>query len=233
VTQAWRGPVLLGAEIAFPSPARADAEGLLALGGDLSVPRLVAAYRRGIFPWFAEGEPIAWYSPHPRTVLWTPELHVSRRLERTLRQQRFLVTLDRGFDAVIEACATVERRGQTETWITREMVTAYQALHREGLAHSAEAWLGEQLVGGVYGVSVGRSFAGESMFHLVPDAAKVALVTLVRQLEAWGIHLFDCQLEAPHLRQLGARPWSRRRFLRELARTQRHPSRRGIWQLEV
>ncbi|GIX48039.1 MAG: hypothetical protein KatS3mg131_2250 [Candidatus Tectimicrobiota bacterium] len=214
----------------FPDPATADAEGLVALGGDLRPGRLLAAYAQGLFPWpWGEGWPLAWYSPEPRLVLRPAALHVSRRLRRVLRQGRFAVRWDSAFAQVVDACATVPRRGQRGTWITRELAAAYGRLHALGFAHSVEAWAGDTLVGGLYGVSLGAAFFGESMFSRQPDASKVALVHLVERLRAWGFHFIDCQVYTPHLVRFGAEAWPRRRFLEALAQALEVPTRRGPW----
>jgi leucyl/phenylalanyl-tRNA---protein transferase len=218
----------------FPPPDRALTEpnGLLALGGDLSVRRLLAAYRSGIFPWFDDDRgPILWWSPDPRAVLLPEELHVSRRLERRLRSGYFQVTFDRAFAEVIQGCAA-PRANASGTWITGRMRRAYHRLHRAGFAHSVEVWHRDALVGGLYGVSLGRMFFGESMFFIEPDASKVALATLIRQIERWGFGLLDCQVMNPHLRSLGAREMPRAEFLERLARSNRHPTRRGSWELD-
>ena len=222
----------LGAAACFPDPDEAEPDGLLAVGGDLRPERLLEAYARGIFPWY-ERPPILWFSPDPRLVLRPGDLHVSRRLRRSLRQQRFVLRCDHAFDAVTRACARAPRPGQRGTWITPEMLDAYGELHRLGFAHSCEAWQGDVLVGGLYGVSLGAAFFGESMFHTRSDASKAALVALVWQLEAWGFELFDCQLPAPHLERHGARRWPRARFLAALARALRAPTRRGTWSLDT
>lgn len=203
---------------AFPSPHRAlrDPNGLLAVGGDLSPERLLAAYRRGIFPWFNEGQPILWWSPEPRAVLLPDELHVSRSLRRTLKRDRFTVSVDQAFDAVIAGCA--ESRAATGTWITPEMRQAYQSLFELGNAHSVEIWQGDTLAGGLYGVAIGRMFAGESMFSAVTDASKVALVTLAERCLALGVELIDCQLPTPHLESLGSRCLPRQEFLQRVKR---------------
>ena len=218
----------LDKRLIFPPPDLAE-DGLLAVGGDLSVERLLLAYATGVFPWYDEGQPILWHSPDPRLVLPAEELHVPRRLERTLRSGRFRVTFDAAFDGVIDACARSPRLGGGGTWITREMRAAYKALHREGFAHSAEAWLGDNLAGGLYGVSLGGAFFGESMFTRAPDASKVAFVSLVRALAARGIGLIDCQVTTEHLQRLGAREWPRPRFLATLAEAMNRPTLRGSW----
>jgi leucyl/phenylalanyl-tRNA--protein transferase len=221
----------LRADLAFPPPALAEPSGLLAVGGDLSRPRLLRAYAAGIFPWY-ETPPILWFSPDPRMVIEPGRLHVSRRLRRKLRQGRFELRLDTAFARVIRSCAEAPRHGATGTWITPAMVDAYVALHEAGDAHSCEAWLGGELVGGVYGVSLGSAFFAESMFHRATDASKAALTALVWQLEAWGFTLFDVQLPTPHLASLGATPWPRERYLAALEGALRRPGRRGRWTLE-
>jgi len=201
---------------AFPRPERADRSGLLAVGGDLRPERLLAGYRRGIFPWYSEGQPILWHSPDPRFVLLPERLHISRSLSKVLRRQTFRLTADTAFAEVVEACARVPRPGQDGTWITPEMQAAYRTLHQLGHAHSVEAWSGEQLVGGFYGVAVGRVFFGESMFTLAPDASKAAFVTIARALFDAGCLLIDCQVETEHLARFGAVDLPRRRFLQLL-----------------
>ena len=212
-------------DIRFPEVGLAlrEPDGLLAIGGDLSVPRLLEAYRHGIFPWYSQGQPILWWSPDPRLVLFTDELRVSRSLRKTLRKGRFEVTLDRDFPAVIRACAE-PRAGEVGTWITRAMQNAYIALYEAGHAHSVECRLDGELVGGLYGVSIGRVFFGESMFARVSDASKVAFVWLVRQLQRRGFRLIDCQVHTGHLVRLGARGIARAEFTRILAQDCRLPA---------
>lgn len=222
----------LGAELAFPPVEASDPSGLLALGGDLSPERLLLAYSEGIFPWYSEGQPILWHSPDPRCVLVPAELRVSRSLAKTLRRGRFEVRLDTAFADVIRACAEIPRPEQDGTWITPEMQQAYCTLHRLGFAHSAEAWEEGRLVGGLYGVSLGSAFFGESMFALTSDASKVAFAVLVRQLERWGFALIDCQLHTDHLARFGARPWPRARFLQALERCLASETRRGAWSFD-
>jgi leucyl/phenylalanyl-tRNA--protein transferase len=207
----------LGPDPSFPPPALAAPEGLLAVGGDLSPDRLLAAYRMGIFPWFEPEGPILWWSPDPRLVLFPQELTVSRRLRRTLRQNRFEVRHDTAFAEVIRACADTPRTHEQGTWITPEMQRAYIRLHELGYAHSTEAWRDGQLVGGVYGVLVGRCFCGESMFHRETDASKVAFVTLVESLASEDVEIIDCQVASEHLMRFGAREIPRDEFLRRLA----------------
>lgn len=212
----------------FP-PVELAEDGLLAVGGDLSAERLVVAYSSGIFPWYDEGQPILWHSPDPRMVLRAGTLRVSRSLQKTLRQRPYRLTLDTAFRSVVDSCAAIRRVGQRGTWITTEMKNAYEELHRRGLAHSAEAWRGEELVGGLYGVSLGGAFFGESMFARAPDASKVAFVALVEQLAQWGIALIDCQVYTEHLARFGAEEWPRSRYLRELRRALHRPTRQGRW----
>ncbi len=195
--------------------ALADPNGLLAAGGDLSPKRLIAAYSRGIFPWFSEGQPILWWSPDPRMVLFVDELRVSRSLRRAVTRGGFELRTDTAFREVIEACAQ-PRPEQAGTWIVAEMVEAYTRLHRLGYAHSVESWREGQLVGGLYGLRIGRMFFGESMFARVSDASKVALVRLVAILRRMSVPLIDCQQETGHLGSLGARPIPRREFARRL-----------------
>ena len=189
-----------------------DPPGLLAAGGDLRIERLVAAYRRGIFPWYSPGQPVLWWSPDPREVILPHEFHVSRSLARTLRVRGFEWVADREFAAVVSACAAPRSRSPG-TWITPEMKAAYCALHEHGLAHSYEIWRNKRLVGGVYGVRLGQVYFGESMFSLERDASKAALAGLVEHCETLGIRLIDCQLPSAHLRSLGSRPMPRNEFL--------------------
>ncbi|MCL7462684.1 leucyl/phenylalanyl-tRNA--protein transferase [Pseudomonas sp. NW5] len=203
----------------FPPLARAlrEPDGLLAAGGDLSPERLLAAYRHGCFPWFSAGQPILWWSPDPRMVLFPEELHVSHSLRKLLRQQRFEIRLDHDFAAVIKACA--EPRAYAEgTWITPAMQAAYLELHRQGIAHSVEAWQDGELVGGLYGLALGRLFFGESMFSRRSNASKVAFVSLVERLRDAGFVLIDCQMHTEHLQRLGARPIPRPVFADYLQR---------------
>lgn len=217
---------------AFPDPRGADEDGLLAYGGDLRSERLLSAYAQGIFPWY-ERDPILWFSPDPRWVLEPSQLRVSRSLRRTLRKEVFEVRFDTAFEAVIEACAAIPRPGQDGTWITSDMVAAYCDLHRQGFAHSSEAWREGRLVAGAYGVSLGRAFFGESMFSLETDASKVAFVALVRQLEAWDFEFVDCQVHTEHLARFGAVSWPRVLFLERLEQALAAPTRRGSWRPEV
>ena len=209
---------LLDDRVAFPDPVRADpATGILAVGGDLSPERLTLAYGMGIFPWYNEDEtPILWHAPRDRFVLLPHALHVSRSLRKVLRQDRFEVRYDTAFEQVMGRCAEKPRPGQAGTWLNTEMQRAYAELHRRGLAHSAEAWQGDTLVGGLYGVTVGGVFFGESMFADARDASKVAFATLVPRLRDAGYQLIDCQVYTEHLASLGAEEWDHRRFYKAL-----------------
>ena len=226
----WSMPVYrLTRELVFPQPHEAEPDGLLAVGGDLGSARLLLAYSMGIFPWYSEGQPILWWSPDPRCVLDLDDFHVSRRLRRVLNQGRFQVTFDEDFRGVIRACASVERPGQEGTWITAKMEQAYVRLHEAGLAHSVECRLGADLVGGIYGIALGRGFFGESMFHRERDASKVALARLVERLAGWDFHFIDAQVTTSHMLSLGAREVPRTAFLESLDAALRHPTRRGSW----
>jgi leucyl/phenylalanyl-tRNA--protein transferase len=200
----------------FPDPRLAESEpnGLLAIGGDLSVTRLSNAYRSGIFPWFSAGEPILWWSPDPRLLLIPEKIHISRSLRKTLRRSDYRITFDEAFNAVIGNCAATPRHHQPGTWIIDEMIDAYVQLHHHGYAHSVEVWHGTKLVGGLYGVAIGSAFYGESMFSLMSNASKIALVALARKLQHDGFHFIDCQMETPHLLSLGAETVPREEFLK-------------------
>jgi len=195
----------LSDDLIFPPPELAEENGLLAVGGDLSPERLLLAYSQGIFPWYNVGDPILWWSPSPRLVLFPEEFRVSRRLARFIRQHRFRVTMDTAFREVIEACAATPRPGQNGTWITPEMIEAYAALHEMGYAHAVECWEGEELAGGLYGINLGAVFFGESMFSRQTNASKVALAGLVDFFRQRGGRLIDCQLATAHLISLGGR----------------------------
>ncbi|HNR29850.1 MAG TPA: leucyl/phenylalanyl-tRNA--protein transferase [Candidatus Hydrogenedentes bacterium] len=218
-------------DLAFPPPELAE-EGLLAVGGDLSPERLLLAYRCGIFPWYSDGEPILWWSPNPRMVIFSEQLHVSRRLARVLRQGKFRFTADAAFAEVIRGCAKATRPRERGTWITRDMIAAYTQLHEQGYAHSVEAWHEGRLAGGIYGVSLGACFFGESMFTRVTDASKAAITTLARQCARWGISVIDCQLPNPHLRRLGGVAMPRAQFLRRLEEALEGSTRQGRWRLD-
>jgi leucyl/phenylalanyl-tRNA--protein transferase len=223
----------LDLEDPFPPVDRALVEpnGLLAAGGDLSPERLLDAYARGIFPWFNEDDPVLWWSPDPRMVLFPRDVHVSRTLRRTIRSGRFLVTFDRAFQAVMDGCAA-PRRQQDGTWLTAEMMDAYARLAQLGFAHSVETWDGEELVGGLYGVALGRVFYGESMFSRHTDGSKVALTYLARQLERWRFVVIDCQMATGHLASLGAHEIPRDDFLRFVRVGIAQPGVRGPWRVD-
>jgi len=216
--------------ILFPPVENADPGGLLAAGGDLSSERLLAAYRRGIFPWYSDGEPILWWSPDPRFVLFLDELRISRSMRQFLKKGLVRITFDQAFQAVISACRS-PRPGQKGTWITPEMQEAYCALHELGYAHSVEVWQDDILAGGLYGVSLGRAFFGESMFSAIPNASKAALITLASQLKERGFGVIDCQVETAHLAGLGARPIPRRDFCGLLQSALRYDTLRGDWNM--
>jgi len=206
------------ADLSFPPVEQASPEGLLAIGGDLRAERLLEAYRHGIFPWYNEDQPILWWSPDPRTVLFPKNLHISRSLKRSLRPGCFRVTFDQCFETIVRHCAGPRPQyPEGGTWITAAMIEAYTTLHQEGYAHSVEAWQGDQLVGGLYGVAIGCAFFAESMFTKVDDASKVALVALVRQLRTWNFRIIDCQQSSPHVLRLGAEEIPRSSYVEHIA----------------
>ncbi|HIJ91149.1 MAG: leucyl/phenylalanyl-tRNA--protein transferase [Desulfobulbaceae bacterium] len=219
----------LSDSLLFPPPSLAREDGLLAVGGDLSVPRLLLAYQHGIFPWYSPGDPILWWSPDPRLVLFPEEFHLAKRLARTIRQQIFRITFDHHFSGVIRLCAQLRLADGESTWLSSEMIEAYLELHAQGYAHSVECWQGEELVGGLYGVSLGAVFFGESMFSLAPDSSKVALAGLVDRLKGWDFELIDCQVGTGHLQRLGAREISGAEFSSRLERAMEKPTRKGRW----
>ena len=219
-------------EFVFPDPKLADASGLIAVGGDLHPERLLRGYAVGIFPWYSEGQPILWHTPDPRFVLHLGDLHVGRSLRQRLRKRPYTVRMDTAFTEVIDRCAQTPRPGQEGTWITDDMRDAYVRLHREGFAHSVEAWDGRELVGGLYGVSLGSIFFGESMFTARPDASKVAFVCLVRQLLRWDFSMVDSQVHTDHLARFGAVEIPRKRYLRHLRDALNSPTRRGPWRFD-
>ena len=223
----------LGPRDPFPpvETAMRDPNGLLAAGGDLSPERLIDAYSRGVFPWFGDDDPLLWWSPDPRMVLFVDELHVSRSLRRVLKARRFTVTFDTAFREVMLACAA-PREGQDSTWITPSMLHAYSQLSRLGYAHSVEAWAEGRLVGGLYGVAIGRMFFGESMFARQTDASKVAFVVLVRHLQRWGVPMIDCQMSTPHLASLGARDIPRAEFLEAMRHLVHQPPLGTRWAID-
>ncbi len=222
----------LGAALDFPPVELAD-DGLLAVGGDLRPERLMLAYSRGIFPWYGEDLPILWHSPDPRMVLLPDELVVQRSLRKAIRKQPYELRMDTAFVEVLRGCAAAPRPGQDGTWLIPEMIDAYTTLHAKGLAHSIEAWRGDELVGGLYGVALGAAFFGESMFARAPDASKIAFAAAVAQLRAWGYQLIDCQVHTDHLERFGAREIPRVEYLARLARALDEPTPRERWAFEL
>jgi leucyl/phenylalanyl-tRNA---protein transferase len=223
----------LTSELEFPSPERSTPEGIVAVGGEASPERLLAGYRRGIFPWPHQGLPLLWFSPDPRFVLVPKDAHVPQSLRKRIRRGGFEVRTDTAFSDVMRACGEAPRPGQNGTWITEELLAGYAALHAAGYAHSIESWSGGELVGGLYGVSLGRMFFGESMFAHAPDASKLAFVTLLGNLVAWDFAMVDCQVHTEHLERFGALEWSRRKFLRALASALDAPTRLGPWRFDL
>ncbi|MBN1365924.1 MAG: leucyl/phenylalanyl-tRNA--protein transferase [Syntrophaceae bacterium] len=207
---------LITQKLDFPPPELANESGLLAVGGDLSVERLLLAYSMGIFPWYSDGDPILWWSPDPRLVLIPAEFKISKTLRQTIRKGRYRVTVDEAFEDVIRNCATIRRKGQGNTWITEDMIKAYVRLHKAGHAHSVEAWDGGELAGGLYGIAMGRAFFGESMFAKKTDASKVAFAVYTVALEKNGFELIDCQVTTEHLKRFGAREIPRTEFMKRL-----------------
>jgi leucyl/phenylalanyl-tRNA--protein transferase len=221
----------LSQDLVFPPARLATREGLLAVGGDLSQERLLLAYRTGIFPWYSDDEPILWWSPDPRLVLYPREFHLARSLEKIIRRGDFTVTMDRAFERVIRECGRVRRDTGEGTWIVPEMVAAYCGLHDSGFAHSVEAWQGGRLAGGLYGVSLGSCFFGESMFARASNASKVALAALVAFLRGQGFGLIDCQITTGHMQRMGAREIPRSLYLEELQRYLQAPTRKSKWDM--
>ena len=221
---------ILGRALAFP-PVEDAEDGLLAVGGDLSPERLILAYGSGIFPWYGDGQPILWHSPDPRCVIPTTRVHVGRSLRRVVAKGGYEIRFDTEFARVVAACKSTPRPGQDGTWITSDMERAYVRLFEEGYGHSIETWQGGKLVGGLYGISLGRIFFGESMFSWQPNASKVALVHLAEPLARWDFPLIDAQVPTPNTLALGAEEWPRARFLEVLARELSFPTRRGRWTL--
>lgn len=222
----------------FPPVSEALEDGLLAAGGDLSPARLINAYRHGIFPWFNKGDPILWWSPDPRLVLWTDKIKISKSLKKTIRTTAITVTLDKAFNEVITACSQPRQEGENpenSTWIHPDMIAAYNRLHQQGHAHSVECWFDGRLVGGLYGVSIGRAFFGESMFSTVTDSSKLALVALCQQFQRWGFPLIDCQVYSGHLASLGAEEMRRSDFIKQLDKFCSETPKRSnthMWELD-
>ncbi len=219
-------------DLIFPPPDLAEDNGLLAVGGDLSESRLLLAYSMGIFPWYADDDPILWWSPDPRLVLFPEELKISRSLKQTMHKNIFRITMDTAFEKVISTCSQVHRKDDGDTWINDNMVEAYTRLHHSGLAHSVEAWSDGELVGGIYGICLGSSFFGESMFTIVSNASKVAFVRLVQFLIQHNVTVIDCQITTPHLMSLGAREIPRTDFLNILKSSLAAPSIQGKWHMD-
>jgi leucyl/phenylalanyl-tRNA--protein transferase len=219
----------LDEQLYFPPVSRASSEGIVAIGGDLSEERLFLAYQSGIFPWFSEGEPIIWWSPDPRFVLYPSQIKVSKSMQQLFRKQVFEVTFDKDFEQVILNCKEIKRKGQRGTWITDEMVEAYCRLHRKGFAHSVEVWQEHTLVGGLYGLSLGNCFFGESMFAKVSNASKYGFITLTKRLEQKGFSFIDCQVHTEHLESLGATFISRKNFLHQLQEALKQTTLQGDW----
>jgi len=222
---------VLSEKLIFPPPHLATKEGLLAVGGDLSRQRLLLAYRMGIFPWYSEGDPILWWSTDPRLVLYPAAIHIAKSLKRVIQKKRFLITMDTDFEKVVIACATARRKSGPGTWIMPEMVAADCDLFAAGYAHSVEAWHQNQLVGGLYGVSIGRCFFGESMFSRMDNASKVCLAYLTAQLRYHAFDLIDCQVKTDHLMSLGACEISRENFLKRLRKSLKKKTIKGKWDL--
>ncbi|MGH7270588.1 MAG: leucyl/phenylalanyl-tRNA--protein transferase [Polyangiaceae bacterium] len=220
----------LSRALVFPPPSEAE-DGLLAVGGDLSPERLLLAYRSGIFPWYSKGLPILWHSPDPRCVLPIDKVRVGRTLRRVIEKATYEIRFDTAFAEVIRACSATPRPGQDGTWITSEMEQAYVNLHELGYAHSVEAWQAGKLAGGLYGVSLGRVFFGESMFACLPNASKVALVALAERLAGWGFRIIDSQVATPHTVAMGAEEWPRDTFLARLSEELSHATRKGTWSI--
>jgi leucyl/phenylalanyl-tRNA--protein transferase len=220
-------------DLTFPPVELAEPNGLLAVSTDLRPERLIVAYHSGIFPWYQHDEHFFWFSPHPRMVLFPEDLVVHKSMRSIFNQHKFAYTLDRDFERVMRACAEVPREGQDGTWITEAFIEAYAELHRRGLGHSVEVWQNDELVGGLYGLSFGRVFFGESMFARVPNASKAGFIVLVRALQRSGFRLIDCQQDTPHLRSLGARPISRTLFMRMLQGSLSAPTLAGRWRLDA
>ncbi|MFW2441079.1 MAG: leucyl/phenylalanyl-tRNA--protein transferase [Arenicellales bacterium] len=220
-------------ETQFPSPNSASEEGLVAVGGEITTRRVLSAYRQGIFPWYSEDQPVLWWSPEPRAILYPDGIKISRSLKKTLRHSNFSITADKAFSEVIKACAGPRTRSPTGgTWITTEMMDAYNRLHQLGYGHSIEVWDEEKLVGGLYGLSLGSAFFGESMFSHKTDASKLALVSLAKFSKFSGIDFIDCQLPTNHLASMGAINISRKQYLRILETALRHQDQTKLWQLE-
>jgi leucyl/phenylalanyl-tRNA--protein transferase len=222
----------LDEKLVFP-PVHLAEDGLLAIGGDLSPERLILGYTSAIFPWYAENLPILWHSPDPRMVMTTRDLIVQKSLKKAIKRRPYELKMDTAFIDVLKGCASVPRPGQQGTWLIPEMVDAYGKLHEKGFAHSIEAWRGDELVGGLYGVSLGAAFFGESMFARADDASKIAFTACVRQLDEWGIGLIDCQVHTEHLERFGAYEVPRTEYIEMLHVALDEPTKRGKWKFEL
>lgn len=216
-------------ELVFPDPSYAEPEGILAVGGDLSVDRLILAYANGIFPWPRKNAPLLWWSPDPRMVIYPKDMKVSHSLQQLIRSKKYTFTYDKDFASVIKQCAMIPRHGQDGTWITKDMLKAYLKLHREGYAHSVETWNEGKLVGGLYGISLGKVFFGESMFYNMRDASKFAFYHLVELLKSWNFELIDAQQETGHMKSLGAISIPREEFMLQLESAVSRPTYKGNW----
>lgn len=214
-------------QIWFPHPETSDSQGLLAIGGELTPERILHAYSQGIFPWFDPGCPVLWWSPNPRLILYPDDFKLTHSLKKTLRKS-FNFSIDTAFTEVINACSSSSDRANN-TWITKEMIAAYTTLHQMGYAHSFEVWQEDKLVGGLYGISLGKAFFGESMFHTVTDASKIALYYLCRTMKTWDFQFIDCQMPTPHLLRMGAKIMSRKQFLHLLSLALQEPNKVGLW----
>ena len=223
----------LSDEHIFPQPNLAEKEGLLAVGGDLSEERLLLAYHMGIFPWYSDEEPVLWWSPDPRLVLYPEEIKVSKTLEKIIKKEKFYITMDQAFAMVISECAQIRAENNEGTWIGEDMIKAYCGLHESGYAHSVEAWYKGELAGGLYGVSLGKSFFGESMFTRISNASNVAFVKLVEYLKELSFDMIDCQVRTEHMIRFGAREIQRDRFLQQLKKSFDVPTRKGRWSFET
>jgi len=220
-------------KLEFPDLDETDDSGLLAVGGDLSIERLKLAYSKGIFPWYEKGMPILWWSPDPRMVLYPDKMIISHSLKQVIKQQQFTITIDTEFEKVIKNCAKTPRKGEKGTWITREMKNAYSDLHKAGFAHSVEAWLDGELVGGLYGVAIGKAYFGESMFHHVTNASKVAFYHLVEKLSRWGFKIIDAQVYTNHLESLGGEMIPRSQYIQILEKALIVEDITGSWEKRV
>lgn len=223
----------LSDKLIFPSPDYAEKDGLLAIGGDLCENRLLLAYSMGIFPWYSEGWPVLWWSPDPRLVLSPGGLKVSRSLAQFIKKNIYSITIDKAFERVIRYCAEIHKKDDGDTWITDKMIDAYIGLYRSGYAHSVESWLDNELVGGLYGLSLGSAFFGESMFNKKDNASKVAFVKLAQQLLKWDFELIDCQVTTKHLVSLGAGEVRRNKFMELLKKSLQTPTKKGKWEFEL